>query len=132
MLKLFKCFSFFKSDHSQKLTKEDLTLFRQQLHNICDIVEAKNLTLVSNIIESTSGHNNHNLVKAAVYFVKECVWVFNSEYASEYSKDNYFNEFIVYITEVQHEFESRNYDPDGVGGGTITDVLNKIKTESLL
>ena len=113
------------------LTKKDLTLFAQQINDICDSVEEKNLTLVSNVIESTSGHNNRKLVQAAVYFVKECVWVFNSEYASDYSKDNYFNEFTVYINEVQHEFEQHHHDPDGVGGGTITDIINRIKTELL-
>lgn len=118
-----KHFSFPK----KALTKEDLTLFAQQINDICDNVEAKNLTLVSNAVESTSGHNNYNLVKASVYFVKECVWVFNSEYASDYSKDNYYNEFIIYINEVQHEFEQHHNDPDGVGGGTITDILMMIK-----
>ncbi|GAA6170695.1 hypothetical protein NBRC116592_03650 [Colwellia sp. KU-HH00111] len=57
------------------LTKEDLTLFAQQINDICDNVEEKNLTLVSNTIESTSGHNNYNLVQAGVYFVKECVCI---------------------------------------------------------
>jgi hypothetical protein len=93
---------------------------------VCDSVEVKNLKLVSNTIESTSGHNNHHLVKAAVYFVKECVWVFNTEYASDYSSADYFNEFIVYIREVQSDFENRNYDPDGVAGGTVTDIVLKI------
>lgn len=47
------------------LTKKDLTLFAQQINDICDSVEEKNLTLVSNVIESTSGHNNRKLVQAA-------------------------------------------------------------------
>ncbi len=123
----FKRFSFLK----KALTKEDLTLFAQQINDICDSVEEKNLTLVSNTIESTSGHNNYNLVKAGVYFVKECVWMFNSEYASEYAKADYFNEFIIYIKEVLHEFEQHHHDPDGVGGGTITDILMQIESHQI-
>lgn len=134
ILSLFKRFNFFnktfKQAPMQALTKEDLTLFAKQINDICDTVEEKNLTLVSNLIESTSGHNNYNLVKAAVYFVKECVWVFNSEYANEYVKTNYMNEFINYLREVQHEFEQHHHDPDGVGGGTITDIVNQIDRQT--
>jgi len=133
LLNIFKRFNLFKQSVTQPpiqaLTKEDLAKLAQQINELCDRVEEKNLTLVSNTIESTSGHNNHRLVQAAVYFVKECVWVFNSNYAGEYAIAEYTNEFIVYIREVEHEFEKRHYDPDGVGGGTITDILIKIKNQ---
>ncbi|GAA6170696.1 hypothetical protein NBRC116592_03660 [Colwellia sp. KU-HH00111] len=52
--------------------------------------------------------------------------VFNSEYANEYAKADYLNEFIIYIKDVQHEFEQHHNDPDGVAGGTITDIVLKI------
>lgn len=136
MLNFLKRFSLFgrvaEQSPIEKITKEDLKQFAQQINDLCDSVEEKNLTLVSNAVESTSGHNNHRLVQAAVYFVKECVWMFNSEYASAYSKDNYSNEFIIYINEVQHEFEQHHHDPDGVGGGTITDIINQMKTKLAL
>jgi len=115
----------------EKISEQDLALFAQHINELCDNIEEKNLTLVSNTVESTSGHNNHRLVQAAGYFVKECVWMFNSEYASEYVKADYFNEFIVYIKEVQHEFEQHHYDPDGVGGGTITDIVKQIQNHQI-
>ena len=65
-----------------------------------------------------------------MYFVKECVWEFNSEYAKDYAKSDYLNEFVIYLREVQHEFEQHHYDPDGVGGGTITDIILKITSQS--
>lgn len=110
---------------------QELAQFSQHIHDVCDSVEVKNLTLVSNTIESTSGHNNHHLVKAAVYFVKECVWLFNKEYASQYHKTDYFDEFVIYVKEVQNNFEKHHYDPDGVGGGTITDIVIKVGEISL-
>jgi hypothetical protein len=110
------------------LTENELTQFRDHIHQICDSVQEKNLSLVGHSIQSTSGHNNYKLVKAAVYFVKECVWTFNRNYANDYAKADYFNEFIIYIREVEKDFEQQNYDPDGACCGTITDILNKIKT----
>jgi hypothetical protein len=110
-----------------ELTESELAQFSDHIHQICDSVQERNLTLVSNAIESTSGHNNHKLVVSAVHFVKECVRGFNRNYANDYAKSDYFNEFIVYTREVERDFEKKNYDPDGVGGGTITDILNKIK-----
>jgi hypothetical protein len=123
MLNLFKRFLFFK----QALTEEDIAQFSLQIHNICDSVQAKNLTLVSNTVESPSGHNNHALVKAAVHFVKECLWVFNGNYA----KADYFKEFTNYINEVEKKFGQQNYDPDVTGCGTITDISNSIKKSQL-
>jgi len=134
-MKLFKYFGFFnkktKPPSIEKISEQDLALLAKQTYDLCDSVEEKNLTLVSNFIESTSGHNNYNLVKSAVSFVKKCQREFNSEYASDYSKGNYFNEFIVYIKEVQHEFEQHHHDPDGVGGGTITDIVNQIDKQTI-
>jgi len=136
VLNFLKRFSLFgkvtEQSPIEKISEQDLALFAQQINDFCDTVEEKNLTLVSNIIESTSGHNNYRLVKAAVYFVKECVWVFNCEYAKEYAKEDYFSEFIIYIKEVQHEFEQHHHDPDGVGGGTITDIINRMKIKLAL
>jgi len=129
LLNLFK--RAIKHPSIQALTEQDLAQLSQQINDLCDSVEEKNLTLVSNTIESTSGHNNYNLVKAAVYFVKKCQREFNNEYAVKCSKANYFEQFILYINKMQPDFESRSYDPDGVGGGTITDIVNQIDKQTI-
>jgi len=59
--------------------------------------------------------------------VTECNWIFNSHYAKDYSSEDYYLEIIRYVREVEDDFEQRNYDPDGAGGGTITDVINALK-----
>jgi len=123
MLKFFKQFFATNKSAAQTLSEEDLEGFSQKIHEICDNVEKKNLNYVNDTIESTSGHNNYKLVKAGAYFVKECVWTFNTHYASEFSKADYIKEFIIYCREVEDDFEKHNYDPDGVGGGTITDIM---------
>jgi len=125
-------FKFLKGLFSSQLaieppvTEAELATFTQIIHEICDSVEKKNLTYVNDTIESTSGHNNYKLVKSAAYFVKECVWTFNTHYASEFSKNDYFKEFVIYFREIEHGFEDHYYDPDGVGGGTLTDIIQNI------
>ncbi|GAA6170717.1 hypothetical protein NBRC116592_03870 [Colwellia sp. KU-HH00111] len=123
-----------KNLSNQSFSDQELAQFAEVINTLCDSVEVNNLSLVSNAIESTSGHNNFKLVKAASYFVKECAWMFNNKYASDCLKGrtqqaDYFNEFIIYVNEIRHEFEHNHYDPDGAGNGTITDILTQLKSQ---
>jgi len=128
MFKFFKKLGWF----SPVLTEQILADYAVQVRSICHTIEQQNLAIVNDAIETSSGHNNYKLVQAAIYFLTECNWVFNTNYAQDYSSADYFVEFIRYIREVEDDFEQRNYDPDGVGGGTITDVLNALKSQAII
>jgi len=104
-------------------TLANLALHIEFIHNTCNTVEEKNLTFVSNRMESSSRHNNHQLVKAAVLFVRLRLDEFNESC----DNDNFIEIFIAYLQEKAGDFESSHYDPDGVGGGTITDIINTLK-----
>jgi len=128
MFKFFKKLGWF----SPALTEQMLADYAVQIQSICHKIEQQNLAIVNDSIENTSGHNNYKLVQAAIYFVTECNWVFNTNYAQDYSSAEYFVEFIRYIREVEEDFDQRHDDPDGVGGGTITDVVNTLKTHAVV
>jgi hypothetical protein len=128
MFSLSKVFTFLKELLlTDELTENELAQFTKHIHQICDSVQERNLTLVSNHVENTSGNNNYQLVLAGVSFVKKSVGEFNTNHANDCTKEDYLNEFITYIYKVERDFDKKNYDPDGAGYGTITDISNKIK-----
>lgn len=53
--------------------------------------------------------------------------MFNRRYAKEYTAANYWAELTHYIEEVREDFDNHYHDTDGVGAGTITDILNRLK-----
>ncbi|WP_068545886.1 hypothetical protein [Thalassotalea crassostreae] len=106
---------------------EKIEVFEQSIYAVCESVEVKNLTIVSDSVESSSGHNNAQLVKSAIRFLKSKVSLFSAQYSSDYLGPEYRKQFIEYINKVRIEFDQFNYDPDGVGAGTITDVVFRLK-----
>ena len=110
--------------YQTKLNSEELSLHTAFIDNICNTVEEHNLGIVNDHIEATSMHNNYNLVKAGVLFVRQCL----QEFEGHCINADFMTMFISYIQAKAEDFELNHYDPDGVGGGTITDIVNALKS----
>ena len=85
-------------------------------------IEIKNAKIVGGVY-STSGHNNENLVYRAVGVARYRL----QEILGSCDDNALVSSYIKCLNTAKAEFEQNNYDPDGVGVGTLVDVELALK-----
>lgn len=94
-----------------------------EIEELIDAIESNNLKIVGQGVYSTSGHNNQSLVSTATSIANAAL----ADLSFDCSDENLVEALIAQLEQRKTNFDDNHYDPDGVGAGTLMDIILKLK-----
>lgn len=96
---------------------------KAQIIQLLNKIETQNIKIVGPGVYSSSGHNNARLVSRAVAFAEARL----AEIIDTIAQAQLIQVYSEHLYRSQNHFEREYDDPDGAGGGTLTDIINGLK-----